>query len=70
MLKGALDEAIGQYELALQLMPGSATTHYNLGIALERVGRVTDAIAQYDQALNLKPDLAAARDALGRLRDR
>jgi Flp pilus assembly protein TadD len=68
MLQAKVEEAIHHYERALQIAPDSATTHYNLGVAWERAGRVSEAITQYQQALHLKPDLAAARDALARLR--
>ena len=42
-----------------------AETDNNLGIALERAGRVQEAMVQYEQALRLNPNLAAAHYNLG-----
>jgi Flp pilus assembly protein TadD len=52
----------------LRLNPDSALLHADLGVALEKSGRIPEAIAQYQQALKLNPDFTAARDAIERLR--
>jgi hypothetical protein len=51
---------------AVDVSPGSAKTHYNLGNALAQVpGRLPDAISQYQAALRIRPDYAEARANLG-----
>jgi hypothetical protein len=49
--------SVGQY----------AEAHYNLGVALEKLGRTQEAIGHYEQALRIKPDFVQAQDALARL---
>ena len=44
-----------QYEEALRLSPGLAEARYNLGNALDSLGRIPEAIAQYREALLSKP---------------
>ena len=54
-------------EQAVRINPDDTVAHYNLGIALEKAGRVAEAMAQYEQALRIKPDYPEARNALTRL---
>jgi tetratricopeptide (TPR) repeat protein len=63
--QGRLDEAIAQYQTALQLQPGDADNRINLGAALRQEGRVDDAIAQYQLALQIKPANAGLHSNLG-----
>ena len=65
---GKAPEAIEHYEQALRIRPDFAEAHYNLGVALERVGRPQEAIGHYEQALRIKPDYAEARNSLAQLR--
>jgi Flp pilus assembly protein TadD len=51
----------------LRLNPASALLHEDLGVALEKSGRIPEAIEQYEQALKLSPDFTTARDAIERL---
>ncbi len=53
--KGNVDEAIGQFEQALQSEPGYADSHFNLGVALLKKGKVDEAIGQFEQALQSEP---------------
>jgi tetratricopeptide (TPR) repeat protein len=39
--------------------------HFNLGLALEKMGRTTEAIAHYEQALKLRPDFTPAKKRVG-----
>ena len=63
--KGRVDEAITQYQSALQIEPDYSFACYNLGNALFKKGRVDEAIAQYQTALQIKPGYAEAHDNLG-----
>jgi tetratricopeptide (TPR) repeat protein len=51
----------------LRVKPDYVQAHFNLGLALEKLGRVPEAIEHYRQALKLRPDLTAAKNALTRL---
>jgi tetratricopeptide (TPR) repeat protein len=65
--EGRMDEAIPQYQMALQIIPGNASVHvnrtkalleslhFNLAEALLRSGRAEEAIAQYQMALQIEP---------------
>jgi protein O-mannosyl-transferase len=59
-----LDEAITQYQKALQINPDFPQACYNLGNTLALKGRVAEAIAQYQKALQIKPDYAQAQSNL------
>jgi tetratricopeptide (TPR) repeat protein len=62
--KGRVDEAITQFQRALQIKPDSAKIHYNLGVALSQKGRMDEAITHYQKALEIKPQFAEAQDKL------
>jgi Flp pilus assembly protein TadD len=55
MRKGRVDEAVAQYQEALQLKPDMAQAHVNLGNALLQKGNVVEAIAHFQQALRIEP---------------
>ena len=51
---------------AVEVCPGSAKAHYNLGAALAQIpGRLPDAVTQYQAALQIRPDYEAAHYNLG-----
>jgi Tfp pilus assembly protein PilF len=58
-------DAVGLFEYMLKLTPDNARVHYNLGVALQLVGRDEDTISHFQQALKLKPDYAEAHNNLG-----
>ncbi len=62
------DEAVEAYRLAIQEDASSEAVHYNLGIALARLGKREEAIAAYTEALKIAPDYAEAHNNLGNLR--
>jgi tetratricopeptide (TPR) repeat protein len=64
---GKLPEAVAQYEHAVRIKPDYVEAHFNLGLALEKLGRTSEAIEHYQQALKLRPDFTPARKALTRL---
>lgn len=54
---GDLDRAAGAYTRALRLDPNNAFAHYNLGAALDILGKYEDALEEYRIALTLQPSL-------------
>ena len=62
----ATEQAIKHVTEALRLMPYWAGAHNNLGVLLERGGRLDEAIDHYHKALRLDPDYAKARANLAR----
>lgn len=63
--RGALAEAIPQYERALQLRPGDATVENSLGGALLAAERLDEAVAHLRKAAAARPDYFDARYNLG-----
>lgn len=53
------------FEHALKATHENSIAHNNLGVALEREGRLTEAIQHYTQALQINPQYATARNNLG-----
>jgi predicted TPR repeat methyltransferase len=60
-----MDWAIASYRRAITLKPGFASAHNNLGIALQRQGKLEDAAASYQKAISIKPGYADAHKNLG-----
>ncbi len=48
---GKKEEAIKQYDKAIQINPKYADAYYNKGIALSDLGKKDKAIAEYEKAL-------------------
>ncbi len=64
-------DALPELRRAVQLLPGDAETHMNLGIALAAAGRQDDALTSYRHALTVNPASVEALNNLGTLlRDR
>jgi cytochrome c-type biogenesis protein CcmH/NrfG len=53
--EGRMDEAIPQYQKALEINPNYAEAHLNLGMALFQKGRTDEAITHLQRAAQLKP---------------
>lgn len=64
---GRLDEAIAEYERALDRNPNHVDALVNLGIAHARQGRLARAIRLFEQAVAVDPDHADAQVNLGAL---
>jgi tetratricopeptide (TPR) repeat protein len=62
--KGQLDEAIDQFQKALEIKPNFFEAHQNLGAALGQKGKLDEAIDQFREVLRLKPDYSPAQDDL------
>jgi tetratricopeptide (TPR) repeat protein len=58
--KGRVDEAIAQYQKALQIKPDKEEACNNLGNALLQKGSVDEAIAYYQKTLQINPEFAEA----------
>ena len=58
------EEAIAQYEKALELEPNQPGIHRNLGILLARLGRYDEAKAHLRATLQIVPNEPAARETL------
>jgi tetratricopeptide (TPR) repeat protein len=65
--RGALDEAIHNFERALAIEPRYAEAAYGLGVAQTMAGRPTEAIVSYRRALTIDPTFARAHNNLGAL---
>ena len=59
------EEAIPQYQRALEINPNLAQPHINLGEALERHNKIEEAAEHYRAALQIKPDLPEAHNNIG-----
>jgi tetratricopeptide (TPR) repeat protein len=57
-------EAAGHYAAVVQLRPGDAMAHANLGLALKLQGRLDEAAGQFREALRLDPQNGKARQNL------
>lgn len=64
---GRIDEALKEYEAALQLAGTYPVTHYDYGLALARAGRMREALGAFERAVALKPDFAKAHAEAGLL---
>jgi Flp pilus assembly protein TadD len=53
--------------LAVVFVLVAGEAHFDLALALEKLGRTREAIDQYRQTLKLRPDYTPARTALARL---
>jgi tetratricopeptide (TPR) repeat protein len=67
MLKEAKkpDQAVGYYQVALALRPGTAIVYSDLGLALQDLGRLEEAIACFQKARALEPRYAGWHLGLG-----
>jgi tetratricopeptide (TPR) repeat protein len=63
--RGRFDEAMTQYQKAVEIKPDYVDALNNLGAAFVRLGRFDEAMAQCRKALEIKPDLAEAHYNLG-----
>lgn len=65
VLEGKLEEKAALYRKAVSLAPDLAEGHYNLALALERLGRAAEAETEYRETLRLRPDYTPAALNLG-----
>src|SRR5215813_7628458 len=60
-------EAVIEFRNALKADPGSPDGHYELGLALLKVGDYGNAVREFNRAAELKPDMMAPRYQLANL---
>ena len=60
-------EAIGDFERAIELDPGSGIDYANIGSNLRELGHLEEAISLYQMALELDPDIDFARTNIEKL---
>jgi len=63
--KGQDEAAIAGWKEALELDPGDAKAHNNLGVLLLRKGRLDEGIAHFQKALEVNPEYGEALNNLG-----
>ena len=63
--RGQLDEAVEQYQTALQLQPGYADAHNNLGVIFLSEQRFAEAAEQFALAIGQNPRDASSHNNLG-----
>ncbi len=65
LLKGDAKAALAVYREALELEPNNAKMHYNLGLALEKLGSREEEERELEKTVELDPNLDEARNQLG-----
>jgi tetratricopeptide (TPR) repeat protein len=68
--QGRLDEALQQFELALQKQPDYLEAHVSIAVILMDQGRWEEAIPKLEKALQLDPDCWFAHANLGIIREK
>jgi protein O-mannosyl-transferase len=63
--KGEVDDAVAQYQKAVEINPSFFEAYQNLGVALGRKGQLDEAIDQFQKALQINPNLFEAHEGLG-----
>ncbi len=67
---GTTQEAIGEWETALQIDPDSSLAHLGLGLILDSTGQADEAVKHLQQAVHLEPEWPKAAWGLANALDR
>jgi Flp pilus assembly protein TadD len=62
---GQYEAAAAEWKRAVELSPGEALAHNNLGYALAESGKTNEALAEYERALELSPEYPEAHNNVG-----
>ena len=60
-----MDEAVAQFQKAVEINPNDAEAQYNLGNAFFQKGQLDEAVAQFQKALEIDPNSFATHYNLG-----
>jgi len=63
--KGQADDAIAEYQKALEINPNYADAHNNLGFVFLEKGQANEALEQFQKALEINPNYSEAHNNLG-----
>lgn len=63
--QGRLQEALAQFDAAVEVNPDYADAYNNRGVTLQELNRLEEAIASFDKSIELKPDYAEANSNRG-----
>lgn len=66
---GKLEDAIREYQAALDLSPTDPALHKSLALLFERQGRFADAVIAYERYLELEPEAAERSTIRTRIKD-
>ncbi len=64
---GEAEDSVRSLRRSIELEPGLAEVHYQLGLTCKRLGRIEEAIGFYRKALELRPDSSEAHNDLGNI---
>lgn len=67
LAQGKVYDAVGEFQFARQLLPGSPDPRMNLALALERAGWTSEALSAYGAALEVRNEYVPAMQGLTRL---
>jgi tetratricopeptide (TPR) repeat protein len=67
LAQGKVYDAVGEFQFARQLLPGSPDPRMNLALALERAGWTSEALSAYGTALEVRNEYLPAIQGLTRL---
>jgi tetratricopeptide (TPR) repeat protein len=62
---GRFEEAAGNFQQLLRVLPNDAAIHNDRGIALAQLGKLSEAASCFQQALDVNPQYAEAHNNLG-----
>lgn len=66
--KGQVNEAVEQFQKALEIKPKDTEARNGLGVALAQKGKLNEAISQFQEVLRVRPDFSPAQNNLARAR--
>jgi tetratricopeptide (TPR) repeat protein len=59
--QGLLDEAVREFERAIEVNPWNATAHGNIGVVFLRRGEPREALRWFERALEIDPEVPGAK---------
>jgi len=65
--EGHTDEAVAQFQKAVEIVPNNAEAHINLGVAFAQEKQMDEAMLQYQKALEINPNSEVAHHNLGNI---